>query len=392
MIGKFKQLPMLFILALAALHSTAQKDLTYKQATKKLDASQKSFTRMLGNYPMDKNGKAMLNHFITNEIDSLQQLIKSNNDIPDAMKIQAITCQCYLLDTLQRQVSNKSFDINLIRDSRDNFIPLWESMLSKKPNDMIMQKFDPESATLMAAVFRDFPEADRMRDMAMLKTLERQPDNIMLYLDKNPAFGMRDSLIFIAANNTPEKVLFYLANSRNTELVNAIKSNNSALVQTMVAVANERNLKNYLPFLEVIAEKKMTLADVDRLRTQRVHYYQSMVDDDIAAQTLKQSGGTPLYVWPTRQYIKEYGITFYTDVINSMHEEPNEKIRFEALNELRPQDLYYIITNGETELYTSSYLYSYRRLMKAFDKTTSDAVFDLVKYDQFGKFMLMAGR
>jgi hypothetical protein len=388
--GTFNKIPMMLVLSLAALASSAQE--TYKQVNKRLDASQKSFAKMLGDAQMDKDGKALLNRFVTTEIDSLQKIVKDDNDIPNEMKIQAINCQCYLLDTLKAQVARKNFDIGLLRDSRDNFIPLWKTMVLQQPNDEAMKEFDPNSANLMAVVFRDFPQAGRIRDMATLKRLEEAPENIMIFLDKNPVFELRDSLIFIAANTVPEKLVFFIANSRNDELQKAIHQNTSPLVQALVSVAAERNLKNYLPFMLQIAEKKMTLAEIDKLRTQPVQYYQAMVDAAIANQGARQAGATPLYVKPTHQYLKEYGIMFYTDLINSMHDEPNEKIRFESLNDLRPQDLYYIITNGETELYTSSYLYTYKKLMKSFEKSTSDAIFDLVKYDQFRKFLLMAGR
>ena len=387
--GTFFKIPMLVALAFLALTSAAQE--TYKQASKRLDASQKSLSKLLGSSALDKNGKAALNRFVTTEMDSLQQIIMGNNDIPNEMKIQAINCQCYLLDTLKAEVARKTFDLSLIRDSRDNFIPLWQTIVTKQPNDYVMKEFDPNSVNLMAVVFRDFPEASKIRDMATLKNLGRSPENIMIFLDKNPVFTYRDSLIFIAANTVPEKLVFFIANSRNEELQKAIRANQSPLVQSLVAVAPERNLKNYLPFMLQLAQKKMTLAEIDRLRTQPVQYYQAMVDAAISNQAARQAGATPLYVKPTRQYLKEYGIMFYTDIINSLHEAP-EKVRFEALNELRPQDLYFIITNGETELYTSSYLYTYKKLMKSFEKTTSDAVFELVKYDQYRKFLLMAGR
>ena len=389
--GTFKKMPVLAVLSLIALTSNAQEALTFKQVNKRLDASQKDFNKMLNSSQLDKDGKATLSRFITTEMDSLQQIVKDNKDIPNEMKVQAIYCQCYLLDTLKAEVARKTFDLSLIRDSRDNFIPLWQTIVTQKTNDEALKGFDPNSAGLMAAVFKDFPQASRIREISTLKSLERNPENIMIFLDKNPVFALRDSLIFIAANTQPERLMFFIANSKNEELQKAIHQNTSPLVQALISVAPERNLKNYLPFMLQIAQKKMTLAEIDRLRTQPVQYYQAMVDAAISNQAARQAGARPLYVRPTRQYLKEYGIMFYTDIINSLHEAP-EKERFEALNELRPQDLYYIITNGETELYTSSYLYTYKKLMKSFDKVTSDSVFGLVKYDQYRKFLLMAGR
>jgi len=43
-------------------------------------------------------------------------------------------------------------------------------------------------------------------------------------------------------------------------------------------------------------------------------------------------------------------------------------------------------------LYTSSYLYIYKKLMSRFSKNNSDSLFQLVNYDQYKKFLLMSGR
>ena len=183
-----------------------------------------------------------------------------------------------------------------------------------------------------------------------------------------------------------------MAGTKDEELLTAIRQNASPLVQTVLAIANEKNLKSYLPFVVQLKDKQMTFADIDKARTQPSQYFKLIVDAEIGNQVKVQAGQTPLYRRANRQYLKEYAIMFYTDVINSLHNEPSEKARYYVLDDLRPQDLYFVITCGETELYTSSYLYTYKKLMATFEKKTSDSLFDLVKYDQYRKFLLMAGR
>jgi hypothetical protein len=68
----------------------------------------------------------------------------------------------------------------------------------------------------------------------------------------------------------------------------------------------------------------------------------------------------------------------------------NDAIRFAAVKDLRIEDLYYIISSCEEELYTSSYLGLYRRLMDHFRIHTADSIFRLVQYDNFRVFMRMA--
>jgi len=387
-----KKIAVFVFLILAALQLAAQKESTLKQVNKRINASQQSFSKILGKYPIDKNGKIILNELVTTDIDKLQKIIKDDSRMPLSQKLIALNCQNYLLDTLQSQIANRTFDVNLIRDNRDNFIPLWQTIITQNSCEDIMRPYGAKTAGLMAAVFKDYPQATRIRDIATLKELERTPELIMQFLNRNSGFSLRDSLVFICANTEPERFLSFVSSTKDEDLLKVIRNNPSQLVQTLLSIAGEKNLIIYLPFAVQLSEKKLTLEEIDKARTQPSVFFKLLVDAEIANREKSLTGTTPLYLVPTKTYLKKYAIKFYTDVINSLHEEPTEKARYYVLDDLRPQDLYYVITNGETELYTSSYLYTYKRLMVSFEKKSSDSLFRLVKYDQYRKFLLMAGR
>ena len=392
MVANMLRMAVLVLLCHFSLQTAAQKPLTLKQLNKRLDASQNNFTKMLGKYPIDNSGKVILNRFITTETDSLQMIIKNDKGLPLSQKLLALDCQCNLLDTLLSEVANKTLDANNIRESRDNFIPLWQTILTQKSCDDVMRPFGPRTAGLMAAVFKDYPQASRLKDIATLKSIENKPENILQFLGKNIDFSLRDSLIFIIGNTQPERLISYLSTSKDDTLLKLIRQHPAPLIQTLLSIANDRNMTYYLPFVLELSEKKVTLAEIDKARTEPSQFFRILVDAEINNQARAEAGEAPLYVLPTRQYLKKYAIKFYTDVINSLHEQPKESDRYFVLDGLRPQDLYFIITSGETELYTSSYLYTYKKLMSSFDKNNSDSLFRLVKYDQYRKFLLMAGR
>ncbi|MEO6539727.1 MAG: hypothetical protein ABIN74_02005 [Ferruginibacter sp.] len=377
------------IMMMMALHSTAQKAL--KQANKRLNNSQSAMTKSLGKYPMDANGKTALNGLLS-QTDSLQKIIMNDKNLTVAQKVQALNCQCYLYDTLQSEIKGNTFNVDLLSESRDNFIPLWKTIAAEKPYDNMLASFDAKTAGVMATAFKDYPQAGRIREIATIKNLERNPENIMKFLANNINFSMRDSLIFIYGNTLPEKLVAYVSDAKNPELVKAVKENNNPLIQTLLAISTEKNYKTYLPFAGQLTEKKITLAEIDALRAEPSKYFKRIVDIELANQQNKLAGKPVLYQAPTKQYLKEYAKMFFTDVVNSLHEEPTEKARYFVFDEMRPQDLYFVITTGETELYTSSYLYTYKKLMGMFEKEKYDALFDLVYYDQYRKFLSMAGR
>ena len=75
--------------------------------------------------------------------------------------------------------------------------------------------------------------------------------------------------------------------------------------------------------------------------------------------------------------------------INELHSAA-DAIRFASVKGLRPEDIYYIITSCGDELYTSSYLGLYKRLMENFKTQSADSLFSIVQYDNFRIFMRLA--
>jgi len=70
--------------------------------------------------------------------------------------------------------------------------------------------------------------------------------------------------------------------------------------------------------------------------------------------------------------------------------EVEDAVRFASVAGLRPEDIYYIITSCGEELYTSSYLGLYKRMMEYFKTGSSDSLFRIVQYDNFRTFMRLA--
>jgi hypothetical protein len=75
--------------------------------------------------------------------------------------------------------------------------------------------------------------------------------------------------------------------------------------------------------------------------------------------------------------------------VNELHSTA-DAVRFASVKGLRPEDIYYIITSCGDELYTSSYLGLYKRLMENFKTQSADSLFNIVQYDNFRVFMRLA--
>jgi hypothetical protein len=255
-----------------------------------------------------------------------------------------------------------------------------------------MNTLGPKKSKLIATAFKDYPEGSRLRDMAIIRTAQGTPERIPSWLTQNPDYHFTDSLLMIWANRAPAHMARFLKSSPNSPVAQKVNACPNPLVQTIAKIAPERFASNYLPFALPIAKGEMDFAAIDALRQDPKKYFQTIVDLEMKNIEDEAAGLPTYYRIPTRAFLKENAVKFYVNVMNSRHEEAKESVRYAELNELRPQDIYMVIVHGEDNFYTSSYLYTYHKLMANYTKTGHDSLFRYMKRYQARKFIQMSGR
>jgi hypothetical protein len=80
----------------------------------------------------------------------------------------------------------------------------------------------------------------------------------------------------------------------------------------------------------------------------------------------------------------------YVREVNDLHEE-KEEVRFTSVKNMTPEQLYFIMVYGQDEIYTSSFIGCFKRMML---KMTADSIsgtqlFQRVHYDKFRTFIRM---
>ena len=254
---------------------------------------QKNFMKLLVKSEIDNDGKNMITRFINVEIDSLQKVIKSDNKLSVPQQVQALNCVSYFLDTMKEEIEKKSVDVYQMRVVCNNFIPLWESVRTDQSCDRIIGELGIKSANIMAVVFKDYPQGAKIKNMATLKSLERSPDKIMNFLGSAPGFVFKDTLLYIFANTQPERFINAAQGTKDPELLKTIQQHSSPLIKTLLSIANEKNFKNYLPFVSLLAQNKITLAEIDKVRAVPSDYYKLIVDAELDNQADAVEGKIP---------------------------------------------------------------------------------------------------
>ena len=337
---------------------------------------------------LDPNITNRLIRFGESEVDSIQQfLVSSVNTLSDKEKEKALRSVFSFIKGLSENITQPKPEMYDIPAILESYKTILRALLYHRPSRNELLQIGPWSNQLLAAAFRQYPEYDLLNDIAAYKRMAGTPEYIFQFLENKPGFRFADSLLIKVAAYDPMKMASYMVKGKPV-LQNVIRDQNNIYLQQILSLAGDRNAQEFMPFVIQLAEERITQEEIVQKRTDITHYYQLLVN------SLKDELDHPaeesfIFNRALRNGIKEKSFAFYVNHINEQHN-ASDPVRFAPVKGLRPEDIYYIITSSEEEMYTSSYLGLYKRLMENFKDNSADSLFTLVNYDNFRAFMRIA--
>jgi hypothetical protein len=354
-------------------------------AEKVLKEEQGKFFHQLDYISIDSAIVNQISRSVKLEVDSIYSSIISDGLLTGSEKEKAILSLGYFMNELGKNITqqrSEMYDVLAAVQSYKNILKalLYQRSFAKELIDM-----PPRRIQVLATTFSQYKEHGLLNDIAVYKRMASSPEFILSFLENNPTFQYADSLLLIAAVNGPSKMALYL-NQGSPVLVDKIRNTKNIYLQQIISLTADRNASELLPFVAEIAENRITKEEVLEARKDVPKYFQLLVN------TLKGSKGIngPSFIFQKllRKGLKEKSLSFYVNQVNELHSAA-DAIRFASVKGLRPEDIYYIITSCGDELYTSSFLGLYKRLMENFRPQSADSLFSIVQYDNFRIFMRM---
>jgi hypothetical protein len=362
-----------------------------KGAQQMVDDEQKVFRDFLMITSMNANIKKDLQKFAVNDVNNIQNNLQFLATASKDKRIKGIRSLSYFMKELQEQLKEKKlnqFDIPLIVKKYKQTLT---DLLSKKEDDPIEKNFkdiDWRSSQLLANAFWEFDEKKQMTDLSAYKRVVETPEYIFSFLETKTGFYYTDLLIVFMAKNYPEQLLSYIQKNNNTA-TNSIRNNKNAYVQQLVSFSSNSLATELAPFVEQIANNELSIDDILTKRKKVNDYFQLLVNTVMSNNQKAEQGDVPEFQKALFNALYEKSLDFYVKKINDLHSSP-DAVRFQSVQSLRPQDLYYIIVSADEEMYTSTYLGLYKRLLSHFKEQSADSILTLVHNDKFRKFMRIA--
>lgn len=255
-----------------------------------------------------------------------------------------------------------------------------------------------EVGMINARIFNENPGYEESRVILFRKFCKLHPDKILANIGPYVNEPFADTLVIDAFNNSPSQLYSYAqsAYSRQGKLIRKI---DDSRIKTVVQLSTQNRALFYFPFLDDLISGKQTIANISKVagttdkNYDSVGYYKLMVKTEIDYYSRLVKGDTPIAMLGANglvDMLQSKAIQHFINPINALHESP-DAIRFRAIEPLDAQDLYYMMVLGENDIYTSSYKYSFDRMIQKLGPVPhGDSLLLSVNFDRFKKFIKMA--
>ena len=363
----------------------------------KIDSTQKIIERFDGTVddsfkPADNDDlNNRINNALTTQVDALQTLIEQSKLADNNDKIRYLRglnecLQRFLLGYRYQKIKSPVL-IEVIAGFK-NCMELDQKKQSIFP-EIQTHSYDAGDILVNSYCFNDNEGIQQSKDFLLLKECNEHPERMMTILNQHPDLSYADSLIVVAARERPDDLYTYAAASN--KFAQRINNNPDTLVQLISRVSKLATGRMYFPFLDNLYKNKISFDEVEAALKNDEKYYSLLVKTEIdyAGRLIKHD--TALSITALQQKLSDKAKEVYVNVINGLHESP-DNIRFRKIENLTPEELYYLAVMTEDEIYTSSYTHGVYPFIWKQMKTTKggDSLLLNVKFDHFRKWIKMA--
>lgn len=323
-------------------------------------------------------------------VHNLRAMVEANTALSDNDKFKWLRGINEMLTGFVSAYRNRQANASLLPAT----VKAYEEAMRAELSDLSIETVVAENAEEIGSILIDNFALKNNRgiaaskDVLVLKSCQRNPSDILNILTRYPDNRYADSLIILAAFRDQEE-LYRFAAVPNA-LGRRIQASAHPLVKIIGRLALTKTGRMYFPFLDNLYHNKISMDSIMPYVSNDTSagYYKLLVRTRIDYAQRMQRGDTPMAAQALTNRLRTKAVELFINDINALHDEPNERIRFKKLEELGPEELYYLAVMGEEEIYTSSFVVGvYPRIFQRMSIPRSDSLLQLVKGDYYRKFI-----
>ncbi len=333
--------------------------------------------------PGDKDGSTLLTSTLLKKVSRLAIMVENmpangrDEGAESQQKIQGIRGLWELLQQYNADPAPEAgFYDTLVRNMRDMIVATNEY----KSLDFVMAT--PGIYTLDNA--RSFLDKDSEARAWIYTWMGKRYPMMMIKRLKEYAKDTFASAIIASAARLDPALIFNYSLSSNLQLKSAVYKTKDPYVQAIVRLATESDAPlRALPFLSDIYNNQKTIREIDNITADPQTFYNNLVRLRKSKEPLTRE----LYT----DALSYNGLKYFVRPMNELHDTLDE-VRFACIDSLPAESLYYLLVYGREEVYTSSFLGTFERLLQRMSPRKGNELLTDLDYDHFRTFIrLCAG-
>lgn len=340
--------------------------------------------------PDDEKASTEATDAIIRQVNEMRQQVENSPDIEFRKKIYYLTCISTMLANFNGSWQHGKIDPALAPVLVKNFRAMMRDDIAGKSIAGEVAEVPYEVAEINVRAFKDNYGSRVARSIIFREYAKAHPENVLRKLSTDYSDFINDPFTdtIVAAIAKKYTIEVYNYATSFTALGNVIRKNPDPLVQAIVKAGQSNAAVRILPYVEYIVNGTYTVADLEKIAADDDKYYKLSVKSMIDMERRQLAGESPIGIKAMRENIYTRALKYIRQV-NDLHESP-DPVRFASLDGFTPQELYYLVINGQEELYTSSYVGIFKRLMQRMKPPRGDEFLVSVIFDHFRKFLTMA--
>ncbi|WP_440132671.1 hypothetical protein [Chitinophaga sancti] len=339
----------------------------------------------------DQTINLQVTNALVKQVDDMQTQIELDSSLDHRLKIKYLSGLYVML----RDYNTKRAYHKIQAEEAPVMVEAYRNMMaadikgqSIKP---YLQYLSFDAGEKMIEVFKDNPGYKDAREILFGKYAFNHLETVMTEITNYLEYPVTDSVIAAVARKYPNQVLTYATSY--TPVAASIRKNQDPIVQQIVAIGKTSQPTLILPFIDELMAGTTTVDKLTTVVSNEDLYFKQLVKSAIALQHRRNNGEHVLGLKAMMENLQAKSLRYIREV-DDLHEEP-ANVRFAIVKNFTPEELYYLIVNGQEELYTSSYTNHnnaglYDQMMARMKPPRGDSLLMLVEFDRFKKFIAMA--
>ena len=327
---------------------------------------------------------------LTIKIDSMQYQIEQDSLLTHNKKLYYLKGLQTLLRNLKAGWRSKQLDPARLPLT----VEAYEICMSLDKNDIAIDSFinkldyDIATPVVRSSAFDNNPGFKSSLDLLILKYCVLYPTETLITLKNNPDVPFADSLVKVVARKYPAQLYsFAQGGNKLGTIIRNIKGDD--FVKTIATMSQSRSGQQYFPFLDNITKGKITISQIDSLKDDSLQYYRLLVSTQLDYAHRAINGDTAYEFKSLTERLTVKAKDIFVNTINGLHTEP-DAVRFQCLQSLTAQELYYLAVLTHGLIYTSSYTRGVYPLMMKKMGNRGDSLLQTVYFDHYRKFISQA--